>query len=117
MDNQDLIKMLQNLNDRIDSMQKNEFHFHIDKVTVEHLQLEELAYHLDKIDIKELSGMMNLGNSFSPNIESVKSPSKNLQKKKDNTETDKSNHNGPKENNRDKPILSVVINGKEILSD
>jgi hypothetical protein len=117
MDNQDLVKMIQNLNDKIDSMQKSEFHIHIDKVTVEHLQLEELAYHLDKIDIKELSGMMNLGNSFSPNIESVKSTSKNQQKKKDNTETDKSNHNDPQEINRDKPILSVVINGKEILSD
>ena len=30
------------------------------------LTLEELAFHLDKLDIKEISGMLNLGNTFSP---------------------------------------------------
>ena len=32
------------------------------------LTLEELAFHLDKLDVKEISGMLNLGNTFSPRV-------------------------------------------------
>ena len=32
------------------------------------LTLEELSFHLDKLDIKEISGMLNLGNTFSPRV-------------------------------------------------
>ena len=32
------------------------------------LTLEELSFHLDQLDIKEISGMLNLGNTFSPRV-------------------------------------------------
>jgi hypothetical protein len=116
MDNQELIKMIQHLNEKMDSMQKNEYHFHIDKLTVEHLQLEELAYHLEKIDIKELSGMMNLGNMFNPELKTVKSQSnKPFEKKSDNDRDQPPNISSKhQDEKRDEPALSVVINGKEI---
>jgi hypothetical protein len=113
MDNQELIKLIHQLSDKIDSIQRNEFHFHIEKVNVEHLRLEELAYHLDTIDIKELSGMMNLGNSFSPNLDIVKSLSKKSKEKQGHKEQ----NSGGKKGKRKEPVLSVVINGKEVLSE
>jgi len=118
MDNQEVIRMIQKLNEKIDSIQKREFHFHIEKVTVQHLQLEELAYHLDKIDIKELSGMMNLGNSFSPNLETIKSQSKKSAEKNPENERDETSYSSKsQEGERIEPALSVIINGKEILSE
>ncbi|MBT2679438.1 hypothetical protein J7E38_10530 [Bacillus sp. ISL-35] len=117
MDNQALVKMIQNLTEKIDAMQKNEFHIHIEKVTVDHLQLDELAYHLDKIDIKELSGMMNLGNSFSPNLETVKSQSKSPQYKNEKNDSKEKPNSHSKPLKKDEPVLSVNINGKEILLD
>ncbi|WP_052352743.1 hypothetical protein [Neobacillus dielmonensis] len=41
---------------------------------LQQLNLEELAFHLDKLDIKELSGMLNLGNTFSPTVHRRPSP-------------------------------------------
>jgi anion-transporting ArsA/GET3 family ATPase len=38
------------------------------------LNLEELAFHLDKLDIKEISGMLNLGNTFSPRVHPKSKP-------------------------------------------
>ncbi|WP_053360801.1 hypothetical protein [Bacillus sp. FJAT-27251] len=38
------------------------------------LTLEELAFHLDKLDIKEISGMLNLGNTFSPRVHPKSKP-------------------------------------------
>lgn len=118
MDNQEIVKMIQMLNEKIDSIQKSDFHFHIEKVTVEHLQLEELAYHLDKIDIKELSGMMNLGNSFSPNLETIKSRSKKTtEQKRENHRVEPAYSSKRQEGERIEPALTVVINGKKILSE
>ncbi|WP_404332797.1 hypothetical protein [Mesobacillus maritimus] len=54
---------------------ENEIHLHIHNVQIDSLTLDELSYHLDNIDIKELSGMLNLGNSFSPKIQSSKNQS------------------------------------------
>ncbi|MCM3575782.1 MULTISPECIES: hypothetical protein [Mesobacillus] len=118
MDNQEVIRMIQKLNEKIDTIQKSEFHFHIEKVSIEHLQLEELAYHLDKIDIKELSGMMNLGNSFNPNLETIKSQSKKSKEKNpENNRAETAYSRKPQEGERLEPALSVIINGKEILSE
>ena len=38
------------------------------------LTLEELSFHLDKLDIKEISGMLNLGNTFSPRVHPKSKP-------------------------------------------
>ena len=45
------------------------FEIRIQDLHLNELNLEELAFHLDRLDIKELSGMLNLGNTFSPNLQ------------------------------------------------
>ncbi|MED1203946.1 hypothetical protein [Heyndrickxia acidicola] len=48
----------------------------IQEFNLKELNLEELAFHLDKLDIQELSGMLNLGNTFSPMVTRKKSEEK-----------------------------------------
>ncbi|HAQ06299.1 MAG TPA: hypothetical protein DCR24_01710 [Bacillus bacterium] len=138
MNDSELIKLIQGINEKIETIMgtgKQEYHFHIEKVMIETLQLDELSYHLDKIDVKELSGMLNLGNSFSPSVESTKSqsskpPEKNVKKKKGQNEfgeedkqTDekeealKSRDKDDEyiENQGSSPVLKVIIDGKEII--
>lgn len=45
------------------------FEIRIQDFHLNELNLEELAFHLDRLDIKELSGMLNLGNTFSPVVQ------------------------------------------------
>ncbi|KMY54215.1 hypothetical protein AC623_09945 [Bacillus sp. FJAT-27231] len=57
---------------------------------LQELNLEELAFHLDKLDIKELSGMLNLGNAFSPVVHPKKEPEKaNTPENREQTEKKK----------------------------
>jgi len=63
------------------------------------VNLDELAFHLDKLDINELSGMLNLGNTFSP----VVHPKKKAAKQK---KADKRNEIQVKIN--DKPVAYTI---------
>ncbi|WP_079508958.1 hypothetical protein [Mesobacillus jeotgali] len=120
MDDQDLINLIKNLNDKLDSMQTRECHFHIDKVTIDQLQLEELSYQLDKIEIKELSGMLNLGNAFSPEIQSMKSKSKpvDIKPSPDKQGKTQENEDRQQEDTGKTDIeLQIIVNGKEIMPD
>lgn len=63
-----ILKVLQNIDERIARLeeklntdQKN-YKFHIENV--ENLTLENLSYHLDTVDVKEVSGILNIGNTF-----------------------------------------------------
>lgn len=63
-----ILKVLQNIDKRIARLeeklntdQKN-YKFHIENV--ENLTLENLSYHLDTVDVKEVSGILNIGNTF-----------------------------------------------------
>jgi hypothetical protein len=73
---------------------------------LQELKLEELAFHLDKLDIKELSGMLNLGNTFSPIVHRKPLPKKRTaeenQKKKEDKQQGKTQE------------IEVNINGKQV---
>lgn len=63
-----IIKILQNIEKRmahieqkLNAEQKN-YKFHIEHV--EKLTLENLSYHLETVDVKEVSGILNIGNTF-----------------------------------------------------
>ncbi|CEG25713.1 hypothetical protein [Bacillus sp. B-jedd] len=45
------------------------FEIRIQDFHLNEMNLDELAFHLDRLDIKELSGMLNMGNTFSPNVQ------------------------------------------------
>ncbi|WP_338472384.1 hypothetical protein R4Z10_06455 [Niallia sp. XMNu-256] len=74
---------------------------HLNKLT-----LEELAFHLDKLDIKEISGMLNLGNTFSPRIHP---------KSKDKQPSSKENREPQEEEERnDFNEIQVTINYQSV---
>ncbi|WP_226530405.1 hypothetical protein [Metabacillus niabensis] len=63
-----IIKILQNIEKRmahieekLNTEQKNE-KFHIEHI--ENLTLDNLSYHLETVDVKEVSGILNIGNTF-----------------------------------------------------
>lgn len=77
MDQEKAINKLEELVQKINLLEKSIYKKNnppiIVKVDVKDLHLneltlEELAFHLDKLDIKEISGMLNLGNTFSPRV-------------------------------------------------
>jgi anion-transporting ArsA/GET3 family ATPase len=77
MDQEKMMNKLEELAEKINlletSIHKNSNPPIIVKVDVQDLHLneltlEELAFHLDKLDVKEISGMLNLGNTFSPRV-------------------------------------------------
>ncbi|OCA85901.1 hypothetical protein A8F94_13700 [Bacillus sp. FJAT-27225] len=81
MNREKINKNLDDFAERLDRLEKSlknstnaKFHFtiHINDLHLSELNLEELAFHLEKLDIKELSGMLNLGNTFSPNVQTKK---------------------------------------------
>jgi ribosomal protein L12E/L44/L45/RPP1/RPP2 len=130
MKEQDLLNKLQEIQMELSSLSnkittenqigKNTIHLHIQHVSIESLQLDELAYHLDSIDIKELSGMLNLGNSFSPKIMDASSKQKNSEKaddKKENSEKDNEKaadgENPAVKGSEGEGNVRIVVNGKE----
>ncbi|MFC3885559.1 hypothetical protein ACFOU2_19625 [Bacillus songklensis] len=77
MDENVLINILQNIEKRLTSLETNvnelskktvHNSFHLDIKNVQTLNLDELSYHLDNIDVKELSGTLNIGNTFPPHM-------------------------------------------------
>jgi hypothetical protein len=67
---------------------------------LQELKLEELAFHLEKLDIKELSGMLNLGNTFSPTVH--RKPKSNNHSIKATPQKERSNE------------IKININGKSV---
>lgn len=61
---------LDRLENALDDSKNSKIHFdiHINELHLNELNLEELAFHLERLDIQELSGMLNLGNTFSPKV-------------------------------------------------
>ncbi|NTU28296.1 hypothetical protein HPX95_19355 [Bacillus tequilensis] len=59
----------------------------VQDLNVEKLHLDDLAFHLDHLDVQELSGMLNLGNVFSPQVHpKAESQSRVEKTKKDDIE-------------------------------
>ena len=71
--------------------------------------LEELAFHLDQLDIKEISGMLNLGNTFSPRIHP-----KSKQQKPPSSKEKPEAHSQEEEERNDFNDIQVTINHQSV---
>ncbi|MBL5768698.1 hypothetical protein B5V88_16010 [Heyndrickxia sporothermodurans] len=95
MDKTNIVKQIEELSKKINAFEKvlqkkntASIHVQIDiqDLHLKELNLEELAFHLDKLDIQDLSGMLNLGNTFSPTVHAkmkTKKSTSKQQKEKD----------------------------------
>jgi len=107
---------------------KREYNVYIDKIDVHSFTLEELSFSLENIDVNELSGAMNIGNTFSPSIETknglLKDGKPKVEKeygtkvkeeliKKLTKMKENSNQQQPP-NSKAKKDIKVTINGKEV---
>lgn len=81
-------------------------HIDVKDIHLQELNLEELAFHLDKLDIKELSGMLNLGNTFSPVNQTKGKP--------ESTPSPKKNPNKKQTDVKQSDDIKVIINGKPV---
>src|SRR4051794_23569432 len=79
------------------------------------LNLEELAFHLDHLDIKEMSGMLNLGNTFSPHVHpKSKRKHPSSQENPEHQEEEEKNHsNEIQVNINHKSVPFTITKGKE----
>ncbi|MDC3413715.1 hypothetical protein NC797_13790 [Aquibacillus sp. 3ASR75-11] len=85
-ESKEIVKILQEIHQTIKNIEKqmtinsqsnqskkeDTYHLDIEHVNIDQFDLDDLTYHIDKIDIKELSGMMNVGNTFSPSLSKQK---------------------------------------------
>ena len=91
---QNIEKRIARLEERLNTEQKN-YKFHIENV--ENLTLENLSYQLDTLDVKEVSGILNIGNTFQEDPPTSIKKQKNRRKQTPRTED-----------------ISIIINEKKI---
>lgn len=106
-----LIQLLKDIENRLSKLEKQHssstesksggIHLHVQTMNIDTVQLEELSYYLDKVNIKELSGMLNLGNTFLSQDADLSS-----QTMKENTVT--------KNSEEGRSAIAVKINGKNV---
>ena len=112
-----LINILQNIEKRLSSLERNlnelskrtAHSSHLDIKNVQTLNLDKLSYHLDHIDVKELSGTLNIGNTFPPQKSQYQSGGK-----KNKKTSSKSQYYGVKNKEEESSEISVKINGKSV---
>ncbi|MGF2616263.1 hypothetical protein FZC84_00590 [Rossellomorea vietnamensis] len=99
-----ILSSLQDLHKRLDRLEKaiesNKKTVHLEIERIETLNLEKMIYQLDTIDIKELSGSLNIGNTFEQKPEPI--GTNRIKSPKDTASVH------PKED------ILIKINGKEI---
>lgn len=131
----DLVKKLEKDLDRLSSAvselkerPQNEYHIYVEKMDVHSATLDELNFYLDKIDIKELSGAMNIGNTFGTKVEPKQQttpiPEKLKQLKKQNKKqiVKKAQKSNKENKDCDHPDttqdfgqdIQVFVNGKQV---
>ncbi|MBP2243218.1 hypothetical protein J2Z40_003806 [Cytobacillus eiseniae] len=106
-DSPSLHELKQQLNDLQASVQslknqKTEYHFHIDKVDINHPALDQLNFHLDQIDIEELSGALNVGNNFGVSIKDKNGENKHSAEEGKGIKTTKAGYSISLKNKEDK---------------
>lgn len=115
MDQENILEKIDELYQKISRLEKS-FHnknnhpinlnIDVKNLHLQQLNLEELAFHLEKLDIKELSGMLNLGNTFSPNVHRKPLTKKPLSQ--ENPQKQSEEEKGKKEK------IQIKINGRSI---
>ncbi|WP_427127042.1 hypothetical protein ACQCPQ_09840 [Priestia megaterium] len=116
-----VLNILQNIEKRLASLEKNvnelsnkTLHsLHLDIRNVQTLNLDELSYYLEHIDVKELSGTLNIGNTFPSQTNQYQEPRK---KGKTTANGSKGNQKSGSQNNKEKgpSEISVKINERSV---
>ncbi|QTL51462.1 MULTISPECIES: hypothetical protein [Priestia] len=120
-----VLNILQNIEKRLTSLEKNVnelsdktvHSLHLDIRNVQTLNLDELSYYLEHIDVKELSGTLNIGNTFPSQTNQYQEPRK---KGKTTTNGSKGNQKSGSQNNKAKDKekgpseISVKINERSV---
>src|SRR6478736_3378208 len=116
-----VLNILQNIEKRLTDLEKNMnelskktvHSFHLDIKNVQTLNLDELSYYLEHIDVKELSGTLNIGNTFPSQTNQYQAPGK--KGKKTTNESDVSRKSGSQNNKEKGPSeISVKINERSV---
>lgn len=123
--NEKVLNILQNIEKRLTDLEKNMnelskktvHSFHLDIENVQTLNLDELSYYLEHIDVKELSGTLNIGNTFPSQTNQYQVPGKKGEKTTNESDVNrKSGSQNNKAKNKEKvpSEISVKINERSV---
>ncbi|AXI28868.1 hypothetical protein CIB87_07540 [Priestia megaterium] len=120
-----VLNILQNIEKRLTDLEKNMnelskktvHSFHLDIKNIETLNLDELSYYLEHIDVKELSGTLNIGNTFPSQTNQYQVARKKGEKTANESDVNrKSGSQNHKAKNKEKgpSEISVKINERSV---
>ncbi|MBU3569794.1 hypothetical protein IUJ58_01525 [Priestia aryabhattai] len=123
--NEKVLNILQNIEKRLTDLEKNMnelskktvHSFHLDIKNVQTLNLEELSYYLEHIDVKELSGTLNIGNTFPSQTNQYQAPEKKgkqITNESDVNRKSDSQNNKAKNKEKGPSEISVKINERSV---
>ena len=123
--NEKVLNILQNIEKRLTDLEKNMnelskktvHSFHLDIENVQTLNLEELSYYLEHIDVKELSGTLNIGNTFPSQTNQYQAPEKKgkqITNESDVNRKSDSQNNKAKNKEKGPSEISVKINERSV---
>jgi hypothetical protein len=120
-----VLNILQNIEKRLTDLEKNMnelskktvHSFHLDIKNVQTLNLDELSYYLEHIDVKELSGTLNIGNTFPSQTNQYQAPEKKgkqITNESDVNRKSGSQNNKAKNKEKGPSEISVKINERSV---
>jgi hypothetical protein len=120
-----VLNILQNIEKRLTDLEKNMnelskktvHSFHLDIKNVQTLNLDELSYYLEHIDVKELSGTLNIGNTFPAQTNQYQAPRKKGEKTTNDSDVNRksgSQNNKAKNKEKGPSEISVKINERSV---
>ncbi|UYP05792.1 hypothetical protein [Priestia megaterium] len=123
--NEKVLNILQNIEKRLTDLEKNMnelskktvHSFHLDIKNVQTLNLDELSYYLEHIDVKELSGTLNIGNTFPSQTNQYQAPEKKgkqITNESDVNRKSGSQNNKAKNKEKGPSEISVKINERSV---
>lgn len=129
MDYEDIINKIEELVQKVDLLEKSIsiksnppiiVNVDVKDLHLNELTLEELSFHLDQLDIKEISGMLNLGNTFSPRVHPKSKPKHKHPTSQENSEhqehpsSEENSEHQEEEERNDFNEIQVNINHKSV---
>ncbi|MFP7735144.1 hypothetical protein ACLHDF_17320 [Priestia aryabhattai] len=119
-----VLNILQNIEKRLTSLEKNmnelskrtAHSLHLDIKNVETLNLDELSYYLEHIDVKELSGTLNIGNTFPSRTNQVQATGEKGKKTTIDSDANLNSRKNIEAKNKEKgpSEISVKVNEKSV---
>lgn len=95
---------------------KIEYNVYVEKIDVHTLTLDDLQFSIENIDVNELSGAMNIGNTFSPSVDQKQKATQKEEKAKqefvNNIPQIKERTNQQKTTSEQG--IKIIVNGKQV---